>query len=106
MRLVKQLEMYDSSYFCVHPNEYTQEFHYYPFAVKLGRCVGSCNTLNDLSNKACVPNITEVLNLSVFMMITGINESKTLTKYISCKFKCRFNGRKCNLDQLWNIGKC
>ena len=31
------------------PNEYTQEFHYYPFAVKLDRCVGSCNTLNDLS---------------------------------------------------------
>ena len=35
-----------------HPNEYSQEFHYYPFAVKLDRCVGSCNTLvmtcNDL----------------------------------------------------------
>ena len=33
------------------PNEYSQEFHYYPFAVKLDRCVRSCNTLNDLSNK-------------------------------------------------------
>ena len=40
----------------LHPNEYSQEFHYYPFAVKLDRCVGSCNTLNDLSNKVCVPN--------------------------------------------------
>ena len=29
------------------------QFHYYPFAVKLDRCVGSCNTLNDLSNKEC-----------------------------------------------------
>ena len=27
----------------------SQEFHYYPIAVKLDRCVGSCNTLNDLS---------------------------------------------------------
>ena len=68
----------------LHPNEYSQEFHYYPFAVKLDRCVGSCNTLNDLSNKVCVPNKTEDLNLSVFNMITGINESKTLTKHISC----------------------
>ena len=35
-----------------HPNGYSQEFHYYPFAVKLDdRYVGSCNTLNDLSNK-------------------------------------------------------
>ena len=45
----------------LHPNEYSQEFHYYPFAVKLDRCVKSCNTLNDLSNKVCVPNKAEDL---------------------------------------------
>ena len=61
----------------LHPNEYSQEFHYYPFAVKLDRCVGSYNTLNDLSIK------TEDLNLTVFNMITGINESKILTMHIS-----------------------
>ena len=60
-----------------HPNEYSQELHYYPCAVKLNRCAGSCNTLNDLSNKVGVPNKTENLNQSVFNMITGINESKT-----------------------------
>ena len=63
----------------LHPNEYNQEFHYSLFSVKLDRSVGSCNTLNDLSNKVHVPNKTENLNLSVFNMITGINESKTLT---------------------------
>ena len=47
----------------LHPNEYSQKFHYYPFTVKLDRCVGSCNTLIDLSNKVCVPNKTEDLNL-------------------------------------------
>ena len=26
----------------LHPNEYSQGFHYYPFAVKLDRCIGSC----------------------------------------------------------------
>ena len=35
------------------------------------------NTLNDLSNKVCIPNKIEDLNLSVFNMITGMNESKT-----------------------------
>ena len=69
----------------LHPNEYSQEFHYYPFAVKLDRCVGSCNTLNDLSNKVCVPNKTKDLNLSVLNMITGINESKALIKHIDCE---------------------
>ena len=66
----------------LHPNEYSQEFHYYPFAVKLDRCVASCNTLNDLCNKVCVPNKTENINLSLVNMITGINESKTLTKHM------------------------
>ena len=51
--------------------------------VKLDRCVGNCNTLNDLSNKVCFANKTEDLNLSVFNMVIGINESNTLTKHIS-----------------------
>ena len=46
----------------LHRNVYSQEFHHYPFAVKLGECVESCNTLNDLSNKVCVPNKRECLN--------------------------------------------
>ena len=33
-------------------------------------------------------------------MIIGINESKILTKHISCKEKCKFNGRKYNSDQV------
>ena len=42
----------------IHPNECSQEFHYYSFAVKLDRCVGSCNTLNNLSNKICISSKT------------------------------------------------
>ena len=69
----------------LHPNEYSQELHYYPFAVNLDRCAGSCSTLDDLSNRACVSNETEDLNLHVFKMITRINESKTSTKYIHAR---------------------
>ena len=36
-----------------------KKFHYSQFAVKIDSCVGSCNNLNDSSNKACVPNKTE-----------------------------------------------
>ena len=39
----------------VSSNEYTQGLRYYPFAVNLDRCTGSCNTLNDLCNRICVP---------------------------------------------------
>ena len=43
----------------LHPNEYSRELHYYTVAVKLDRCVESCNILNDLSNKVCAPNKTQ-----------------------------------------------
>ena len=49
--------------FNLHPHEYSQEFHYYLFTLKLDKCVGSCNTLNDLSNNVCIPNKTEDLNI-------------------------------------------
>ena len=67
----------------LHLNEYSQEFRYYRFSVKLDRFVGSRNTLNHLSNKVCVLNKTEDLNQSVFNMITGIYESKTLSRHLS-----------------------
>ena len=39
-------------------------------------------------------------------MITGNNESKTLTKDISCECKCKFDEMKCNSNQKWNNDKC
>ena len=39
-------------------------------------------------------------------MVRGINESKTLTKHVSCKLKCKFDGKKCNSNQWWNNDKC
>ena len=42
----------------------------------------------------------------MFSIIREINELKTLTNRISCKFKCKFDGRKCNSDQWWNNNIC
>ena len=83
----------------LHPNEYSQEFYYYPFVVKLDRCVRSGNALHYLSDKVCVLNKTKDLILRAYILITEINESKTLTKHILCQCKCRFDGIKFNSDQ-------
>ena len=53
-----------------------------------------------------VPNKTEDLNLSVLNMIARIKKSKILAKHISCECKHKFDGRKCNSNQWWNINKC
>ena len=89
----------------LHPNQYSQELHCYLLAVKLDRYVGSWNTFNDLSNKVCVPNKTEDVNTHIFNVMARINESKILTKHVSCKCKCKIYGRKCNSNQKWNNDK-
>ena len=38
-------------------------------------------------------------------MIARINESKTLSKHISCECKCKFDDRKCNSSHKWNNDK-
>ena len=78
----------------LHPKKYRQKLHYYPFAVNLDRCFENYNTIND----SCMPNKIENLNLGVFSIITGVNESKILTKHIPCECKCKFDGRKGNSD--------
>ena len=62
--------------------KYGQELRYHPFAVSLDRCRGGFNIFNDLSNRLCVPDKTEDVNMNIFNMITGINELKTLIKHI------------------------
>ena len=53
-----------------------------------------------------VPNKTKHLNVSFFNMIAAINESKIITKRISCKCECNFRSRKCNFSQNWNKDGC
>ena len=57
----------------LHLNEYRRGLRYNTFPIDLDRSMGICNTLNDLSNRVCVTNKSENLNLNIFNMITGIN---------------------------------
>ena len=44
----------------LHPNEYSQELQYYPFAVKLDSCIEKYNTLSDSSNKVKLLKFTVI----------------------------------------------
>ena len=56
------------------PDEYNQGLRYYPFMVNLDRCNGTCNGLDDLSDKKCVQYKTEDLDLTAFDMATRIKK--------------------------------
>ena len=38
---------------------------FYPFSVKINRCSGNCNNINDPYAKICVPNTVKYLNVRV-----------------------------------------
>ena len=90
----------------LNPDEYNQGWRYYPFMVNFDRCNVSYNSLDNPFGRICVPNKTEDVYVSVFNVITRINESKTLTKHISCGCKYKFDGRICNSNQKQNNDKC
>ena len=56
------------------------ELHYYPFIISLGRCDGSCNTVENPFGRICRSNETEDHQ--------GVNYSKTNVKNISYEYRC------------------
>ena len=72
------------------------------FGADMVASVHTDNTFNDLSNKVSLPNKTEDSNLSMLNIITGIDESRKLTNHVSCQCKCKFDGRRYNLNYWQN----
>ena len=54
------------------------EIVFYPYSIKLNKCSGSCNTINDPFAKLCVPDITKNINVKVFNLMARINETRQI----------------------------
>ena len=42
---------------------------FYPFSVKINRCSGNCNSINDPYAKICAPDIVKNFNVKVFNLM-------------------------------------
>ena len=42
---------------------------FYPFSIKVNKCNGSCNNINDLYAKLCVPDVLRNINVKVSNLI-------------------------------------
>ena len=49
---------------------------FYPFSIKVNKCSGSCNNINDLYVKLCVPDIIKNTNIKVFNLMSRINKTR------------------------------
>ena len=77
-----------------------------PFSIKVNKCSGNCNIINDPYARICVLDIVKNLNVKVFNLIALTNETRSIEWHESCKCICRLNEVICNNKQRWNKDKC
>ena len=79
---------------------------FYPFSVKINRCSGNCNSINDPYSKVCVPDFVKNLNVKVFNLMLRANKTRSIKLHETCKCICRGDKIICNSKQRSNEDKC
>ena len=83
---------------------------FYPFSIKVNKCSGNCNNINDPHAKICVPDTVKDLNVRVFkcqsIRISRTNETRHIKWHETCKCICRLDKTICSSKQRWNEDKC
>ena len=87
-------------------NVNTNEPMFYPYSIKINKCKGDCNTINDPYTKLCVSDTTKNINVKVFNLMSRTNETRHIEWHKTCKCKCRLEASVCNNKQRWNEDKC
>ena len=78
---------------------------FYRFSVKINRCSGNCNNINDPYARICVPVVVKNLDVKVFNLMSRTNETRSIKWHKTCKCLCRLNKIICNNKQKWNKHK-
>ena len=47
-----------------------------PFSIKVNKCSGNCNNINNPYAKICVPDTVKDLNVKVFNLMSRTNETR------------------------------
>ena len=59
-------------------NIYSNNPIFFPFSIKINKCSGNCNNINDPYARVCVPDIVKNLNVKVFNLMSRTNETKSI----------------------------
>ena len=57
---------------------------FYPFSIKINKCSGNCNNINNLYAKICVPGVIKDLNVKVFNLMSLTNETRHIKWHETC----------------------
>ena len=79
---------------------------FFPFSIKISKCSGSSNNINNLYAKLCAPDVVTNLNVRAFNLMSRTNEIRHKEWHETCKCKCRLDASVCNNKQRWKDDKC
>ena len=72
---------------------------FYLFIIKVNKCNGNCNNINDPYAKIWVPDIVKNLNVKAFNLMSRTNETRQIKWHKKCKCICRLDKIICNNKQ-------
>ena len=79
---------------------------FYHYRIKVSKCSGSCNNINDPYSKLCVPDVDENINVKAFNLMSRTNETRHRKWHKTCKCECRLDSSVCNNKPCLNNDKC
>ena len=71
---------------------------FYPFSIKINKCSGNCNNINNPYAKICIPDNIKDLNVRVFNLMSKTNETRHIKWHESCKCICRLDKIICKVN--------
>ena len=63
---------------------------FYPFSIKINKCSGNWNNINNPYARICVPDVIKNFNVRVFNLMSRTNETIFIEWHDKCKCECRF----------------
>ena len=82
----------------------SNEPSFYPYSVKINKCSGSSNNINDPFAKLYVLDVVKNINLKVFNLMSR-NNARRHIKFHETR-KCRLDASICDNKKRWNEDKC
>ena len=79
---------------------------FYPYNIKVNKCSGICNNINDPYSKLCVRDVAKNMNVKLFNLMSRTKETRHIKWHETCKYKCRLDPSVFNNKQRWNNDKC
>ena len=79
---------------------------FYPYSIKMNKCSGNCNNINNPYAKLCIADIAKIINVKVLNLISRTNEKRQILWRETCKCVCRLSVAVCNRKQIWSDDQC